>query len=75
MASATFDTLKAKETLTHAKAEEKEAEAIIDIIREAVSENVAADKEDIARLERRLFVGLAVASGLIIATAVFIFGD
>ena len=75
MASATFDTLKAKETLTHAKAEGKEAEAIIDIIREAVSENVAADKEDIARLERRLFVGLAVASGLIIATAVFIFGD
>ncbi len=74
MANITFDTLAAKEALIDAEVGEKEAEAIIDIIREAVSENVAADKEDIARLELRLFVGLFVASGLIIAALGFIIG-
>ena len=74
MANITFDTLAAKEALIDAEVGEKEAEAIIDIIREAVSENVAADKEDIARVEFRLFVGLFVASGLIIAALGFIIG-
>ena len=74
MANITFDTLATKEALIDAEVGEKEAEAIIDIIREAVSENVAADKEDIARVEFRLFVGLFGASVLIITALGFIIG-
>ena len=50
MVAATFDTLKAKENLTNAGVEDRQATAIVDLALESVSGNVAT-KEDISDLK------------------------
>ena len=68
MAVITFDTFKASKALSSAGFKEQEAEAIVSVIRESVSENVAT-KEDIARLEVRMMIGLFAVSGLVIGAS------
>ena len=70
MVAATFDTLKAKETLTNAGVEDKQATAIVDLTRESVSERVAT-KEDIVDLKMTIaYLKIGLLLGLFAATVI-----